>query len=112
MNPNYLLKDKLLYKLGLRVITSEVEIQPLRKLFRSVVGKDIPVDVRYLNSVSEEELYEHLLSKILELQDFINKPETVLSDSASRIHTKLLHLRERVSHFQLLGQSSSKIDRA
>jgi ElaB/YqjD/DUF883 family membrane-anchored ribosome-binding protein len=48
----------------------------------------------------------------LELQDFINKPEMVLSDSASRAHTKLLHLRGRVSHLQLLGQSISKIDRA
>jgi hypothetical protein len=62
--------------------------------------------------VREEELYERLLSKILELQDFINKPETVVSDSAARIHTKLLHLRGRVGHLQLLGQSSTKIDRA
>jgi hypothetical protein len=112
MNPNHLLKDELLYELGLEGITSEVEIDSQRKLFRSVVAKEIPAEVSYLKSFSEEEFYERLLSKILELQDFINKPETVLSDLASRIHTKLLHLRGRVSHLQLLGQSSSKINRA
>jgi hypothetical protein len=53
------------------------------------VARDIPVEVSYLKSVREEELYERLLSKILELQDFINKPETVVSDSAARIQTKL-----------------------
>jgi hypothetical protein len=112
MNPNYLLMDELLYELGLRRVTSELEIHSLRKLFRSVAARDIPVEVGYLKSVSEEELYERLLSKILELQNFINKPETELSDSASRIHTKLLHLRGRVSHLQLLGQWGSKVDRA
>jgi hypothetical protein len=76
------------------------------------VARAIPVEVGYLKSVREEELYESLLSKILELQDFINKPETVVLDSAARIHTELLNLRGRVSHLKLLGQSSPKIDRA
>jgi hypothetical protein len=111
MNSNYLLRDELLYELGIRGITSEVEIHSLRKLFRSVVARDIPVEVSYLKGAKEEELYERLLSKTLELQGFINKLETVLADSASRIQTKLLHLRGRVSHLQLLGQSSPNIDR-
>jgi hypothetical protein len=75
------------------------------------VATDLPVEVSYLKSVREEELYERLLSKVLELQDFVNKPETVVSDSAARIQTKLLHMRGRVRHLQLLGLSSPKIDR-
>jgi hypothetical protein len=45
------------------------------------------------------------------LQEFLNKPETVLADSAARIQTKLLHLRGRVTRLQLVGQSSPNIDR-
>jgi hypothetical protein len=48
MNPSYLQKDRLLYELGLRGITSVADIQTPRKLFRSVALRDLPVELSYL----------------------------------------------------------------
>jgi hypothetical protein len=64
MNPNHLGKDDLLYELRIRGITSEADIQSLRKLFRSVVVTDLPVDVSYLRGLNVGELSECVLSKI------------------------------------------------
>jgi len=36
-NPNYLLKDELLYELLVRGISSDSDVHTLRKLFRAVV---------------------------------------------------------------------------
>jgi hypothetical protein len=45
MNPNFMLKDELLYELGIRGISSDADVQTLRKLFRSVVSEDLTVDL-------------------------------------------------------------------
>jgi hypothetical protein len=76
MNPNYLGKDELLYELRIRGITSEAEIQSLRKLFHSVVARDLLVDVRHLRGLSVGELSECVLNKIHELQALVTQSQT------------------------------------
>ena len=51
MNPNFLLKDELLYELCSRGISSEADVQTLRRLFRSVVSEDLPVDLSKVSSL-------------------------------------------------------------
>jgi len=48
MNPNFLLKDEVLYELGIRGITSDADVHTLRKLFQSVAAEDLPVDSKKL----------------------------------------------------------------
>jgi hypothetical protein len=62
MNPNFFLKAELQYELGVRGIRSDDNVQTLRKLFRSVVSRDLPVELRYLHSLGIEELYGNLAS--------------------------------------------------
>ena len=50
MNPNFLLKDELLYELGIRGIHSDADTLGLRKLFRSIGARDLPLQFDYFNS--------------------------------------------------------------
>jgi hypothetical protein len=68
MNPNILLKDDLQYELGIHGISSDVDVQTLRKLFRSMVSMDLPVELSNLISLSVEDLYGSVASKSVELQ--------------------------------------------
>jgi hypothetical protein len=45
MNPNYLSGEELLYELRLRGIIGEGDVQSFRKLFRSVVARDLPQEL-------------------------------------------------------------------
>jgi hypothetical protein len=56
MNPNFLLKDELLYELGIRGIGSDADVQTLRRLFRSVVSEELPVDLSKVGSLGVEKL--------------------------------------------------------
>jgi hypothetical protein len=56
MNPNFLLKDELLYQWDIRGISSDADVQTLRRLFRSVVSQDLPVDVSKVGSLGVEQL--------------------------------------------------------
>jgi hypothetical protein len=69
MNPNFLLKDELLCELGIRGISSDADVQTLRRLFRSVVSEELAVDVSKVGSLGVEELYASTVSKIVELQN-------------------------------------------
>jgi hypothetical protein len=51
MNSNFLLKDELLYEIGIRAIISYEDVQTLRKLLRSVVPEDLPVNLNKVSSV-------------------------------------------------------------
>jgi hypothetical protein len=103
MNPNYLLKDELLYELDTRGISSDADIQTLRKLFRSVSARDLPLEVSYLQELGGENLYESDLTKLRELQTLVTQPGTKLCVFLPRLRTKILHLRARLSHLQTPG---------
>ena len=96
MNPKYLSKEELIYELSLRGINTDEEVQWLRKLFRTVVGRDVVPEARRLRGWDINELYSYAERKIHELQEAVSKPETPRSVSLSRVCTRLLHLRGRV----------------
>jgi hypothetical protein len=110
MNPNYLGKDELLYELGIREITSEAETQSLRKLFRSVVGRDLPLDASHLRGLSVGEQEECILNKIHELQTLVGQSKTALPGLVTRVQTKILHLRGRLSYIETAGQPGREFD--
>ena len=57
MNPNFLLKDELHCELKIRGISSDADVQTLRKLFRSVVSEGLPIDLRNLYPLSVVEVF-------------------------------------------------------
>jgi hypothetical protein len=75
MNPNYLLKDELVYELEVRGITSETDVATLRKLFRMVIAEGIGVQINNLRTANIDELYSPIVSKINELQSLVPVPE-------------------------------------
>ena len=48
MNPNYLLRDELVYELAIRGVNLTEDVQLLCGLFRSVLAEDIPVTPKNL----------------------------------------------------------------
>ena len=109
MNPNFLLKDELQYELKIRGINSEADVQTLRKLFRSVVAEGLPSDLCNLYSLSVEELFGSVASKIVELQGLVTQQKSDSSSLTSRFSTKIAHLRGRLIHLATLGLVSSDI---
>lgn len=109
MNPNHLSRDELLYELRLRGVNSEGDVASLRKLFRSVVTRGLPVDSCLLKEVDVEELYAVASGKILELQELVKRPEITLPSVIPRARTKLVHLQGRVEHLQATGQTGPSV---
>jgi len=107
MNPNYLTKDELLYELGIRGIDSGADTHSLRKLFRSIANRDLPLNVSYLTSASIEALYLCVFNKVSELQDLVVRSGTNWSLVAPRVSTKLRHLRGRLRHLTEAGLGCS-----
>jgi hypothetical protein len=109
MNPIYLLKDELQYELSIRGISSDSDVQTLRKLFRSIVAEGLPVDLRNLSTQSVEELYERAASKTLDLQSMVTQQKSDLALLTPRCRTRISHLRGRLLHLTNLGSGSSDI---
>lgn len=107
MNPNYLLKDELQYELLARGITSDCDVQTLRKLFRSLVAEKLQVELGNLRSQSVDDLYECVQHKVLELQDLITQHRSELVLLAPRFRTRLSHLRGRLRHLTELNPGAS-----
>jgi hypothetical protein len=71
MNPNYLLKDEILYELAIRGIVSEADVPALRKLFRAVIAEGVRFQISYLQAVNVNELYSQIISKTNESQSLV-----------------------------------------
>jgi hypothetical protein len=112
MNPNYLLKDELLYELGIRGITSEGDIASLRKLFRSSVARNLPIDVYCLKGLQLEALYSTILEKTLELQTQVTQPTADVASFTTRSNTRIAHLRGRIQHLQDMALHAGDFDSA
>jgi len=106
MNPNYQLKDELPYKLFVRGINSDSDVQTLRKLLRSVVAESLPVDLRNLSTQCVEELYECVVNKTLDLQSLITQQKSELTLLTPRFRTRLSHLRGHLLHLTELDPSA------
>jgi hypothetical protein len=103
MNPNYLLKDELVYELAVRGIASEVDVSTLRKLFRMVVAEGIAVQINNLRTANVDELYSPIVSKINVLQSLVPLPELEPACVTQRLLTSLHHLQGRIQHIMALG---------
>jgi hypothetical protein len=64
MNPNYLAKDELLYELSVRGIVSDGDTYALRKLFRSVVTRALPVEENLREGFQVGEAVEDIVKKL------------------------------------------------
>ena len=98
MNPNHLTKDELLYELGIRGIDTVADTLQLRKLFRKLVTRDLPLQFSYLTSGATEELYLGISTKVSELQELVSKSEINWTSLAPRVLSKVRHLRGRLQH--------------
>ena len=112
MNPNYLLKDELLYELLVRRISSDSDVHTLRKLFHAVVTDKVTCDVRNLTTLSVEELFEAVDNKAVEMQNLIKQQEEELFQLSPHFRTHLEHLRGRLRHLTELDPSVSIIPRS
>ena len=110
MNPNYLLKDELLYELLVRGISSDSDVHTLRKLFRAGVTDKVTCDVRNLTTLRVEELFQAVDNKAVEMQNLIKQQE--LFQLSPRLRTHLQHLRGRLGHLTELDPSASIIPRS
>jgi hypothetical protein len=99
MNPNFLLKDKLQFKLCIQGISSEGNTLALQKLFRSVVSRQGD----YLKSVSIDKWCSCTDLKICELPSLVTQSKPSLSFVGPRVRPWLLHLRGRLHHLTDAG---------
>jgi hypothetical protein len=109
MNPKFLLKDELLYELCIRGISSDTNVQTLRRLFKSLVSEGLPVDVSNLSSLGVEELYGSVVIKTVELQNLVTQSKSGLSLLTPRFRTRISHLRGSLTHLTSLGLFPSNI---
>jgi hypothetical protein len=87
MNPNFLSKEELLYELRVQEIRSSAGVQELRKLFRSVCFRDLPLCLEFLETVRVEELFSLFKTHISELQTLVSQPRSTFSSVEPRIRT-------------------------
>jgi len=109
MNRNFLLKDELQYELSARGISSDSDVQTLRKLFRSVEAEEVQVDLLNLSTQCVEDLYECVVNKTLQMQALITQQKSELALLTPRFRTRLSHLRGRLLHLTELDRSASGI---
>jgi hypothetical protein len=103
MNPNFLLKDELVYELTIRGITSEGDTSLLRKLFRSTDTTEVEIQQEFLKSVSLDNWFSVIHTKICELQKLIVHGIATTAVVEPRVRTRLLHLQGRLSHLTEAG---------
>ena len=108
MNPNHLTKEELLYELGIRGIDTVVDTLQLRRLFRKLVTRDLPLQFSYLTSGMTEGLYLGISTKVSELQELVGKSEINWTSLAPRVLSKVQHLRGRLQHLTKAGLCSTK----
>ena len=103
MNPNYLTKEELLYELGIRGIKDDSDTQYLRKLFRRIISRDLPLQWDFLASFRTEELYSCVSTKIYELQEWLTREGLSRNEISLRAGTRVQHLRGRLRHLTQAG---------
>ena len=107
MNPNYLSKDELSYELGIRGIVEDTDTQNLRKLFRRVLTRELPLQWDFLTPQRTEELYSVISTKVHELQEWLTRESPKPTDFASRVKTRVRHLKDRLAHLTAAGLCTS-----
>ena len=103
MNPNYLTKEELLYELGIRGIKDDSDTQYLRKLFRRIICRNLPLQWDFLASFRTEELYSCVSTKIYELQEWLTREGLSRNEISLRAGTRVQLLRGRLRHLTQAG---------
>jgi hypothetical protein len=112
MNPNYLAKDELLCQLKAHGITREGDTHLLRKLFRSVVTRVLPIDAEFREKFQVSEAWEEVVKKTCELQTLLSQtPKVGLLQLVPKVQSKVLHLRGRLRYIEE-GQPGQQVDSA
>jgi hypothetical protein len=93
---------------SIRGISSDADVQTLRRLFRSAMSEGLPVDVSSLSSLGVEELCGSAESKIAELQSLVTQSKSGLL-LIPRFRTRISRLRGRLLHLTTLGLFPSNI---
>jgi hypothetical protein len=107
MNPNFLSKEELLYELRARGISSSAGVQELRKLFRSLCFRDLPLCLDFLATVRVEELILLFENYLSELQALVNQPRSTIFSVEPRFRMRLEHFRNRLHHLEAAGTCTS-----
>jgi hypothetical protein len=107
MNPNFLLKDELVYELAIRGITSEGDTSLLRKLFRSIDTTEVQIQQEFFKSVSLDNWFSVIHTKICELQKLIVQGISTTAVVEPRVRTRLLHVQGRLSPLTEAGLCTS-----
>jgi hypothetical protein len=94
MNPNYLLKEELEYKLSIRGIYSQGDVQLLRKNFRSVMSEDVPIKLENLCEINP---LERICFKAAEFERLVDNPSSHYAQLSTRVKTRVKHLTDRLS---------------
>jgi hypothetical protein len=102
-NPNFLSKEELLYELRARGISSLAGVQELRKLFRSLCFRDLPLCLDFLQTARVEELNPLFESYLSELQTLVNQPQSTILSVEPRFCWRLEHFRNRLRHLEAAG---------
>jgi hypothetical protein len=95
--------------LYIRGIISDADVQTLRRVFRSVVSEELPVDLSKVSSFGVEELYMCVVSKTVELQNLVTQKKSSASLLVPRFRTRLYQLRGRLLHLTNLRSFPSNI---
>jgi len=91
----------------LRVIDTVADTLQLRKLFRKLVTRDLPLKFSYLASGATEELYLGISTKVSKLQELMSKSEFNWTSLAPRVLSNVWHLRGRLQHLTKAGLCST-----
>jgi hypothetical protein len=109
MNPNYIFKDGLQYKIFIRGIRSDVEVQTLRKLLRSAVTENVAVKLSALSRKDISELFQIVLYKVAELRTIVGSEQSDKASLVTRVRTRISHVKDRLRHLIILNGTTADL---
>jgi hypothetical protein len=103
MNPNYLLRDELLYELAIRGINVEGDVHLLRKLMRSVWSEEVHIVPEMVAGLDVSEQLDLIGPKFAELEGLLRNTGPGQGSIAARLRTRGLHLENSLCLFYRQG---------
>jgi hypothetical protein len=95
-NPNYLLRDELLYELAIRGINVEGDVHLLRKLMRSVWSEEVHIVPETVAGLDVSEQLDLIGPKVAEFEGLLRNTGPGQGSIAARLRTRGLHLENRL----------------
>jgi hypothetical protein len=98
MNPNYLLRDELLYELAIRGINIEGDVLLLRKLMGLVLSEDVHIVPEMVAGLDVSEQLDLIGPKVAEMEGLLCDTGPGHGSVTACLRTRGLHLEDRL-HF-------------